>query len=172
MVVPCLFINELFEPRKRSKGFDAPVSQIKLSLCNISGIVRHRVGYIISRHGGDGKNGYRPGSLKIDRLFIACCKLTVEIARVTSIRRYLFHRDGDLLQSIRKVRHVRQQHENPLASQGEFFRHRQRDIRYHETLDNRIRRGMNEKDATGECPTFFQGLSEIEVVVVFETTPP
>ena len=62
-----------------------------------------------------------PALAKATAFFIPGRELAVEIARVTSVGRDLFHRDGDLFERVGKIRHIRQKDQDAFAPQRELF---------------------------------------------------
>ena len=54
VVVARAVIYLLFQAAERAEWFDAAILQVELSLGNVAGVVRDRMGHIIARHCGNG----------------------------------------------------------------------------------------------------------------------
>ncbi len=127
------------------------------------------MGHIVARHRGDREDRKRTGSLEVDRLLIPRSEGTVEVAWIPSVRRNLLHGDGDLLHGIGEVGHIGQQHQHLLAIQGKLLGNRKRNVGNQQAFHGRITSGMHEENGPAHGSTLFQGIPEIEVIVVLET---
>ena len=67
----------LINPWARSSGWGgvntANVRGLESMFGNVAGIIRHRMGNIIPRHGSNGQNSYGTGAFEINRLLVTRC---------------------------------------------------------------------------------------------------
>ena len=163
----------LFQPRKGTERIDIAVVQIKLALGNIAGIVRHRMGHIISGHGGHREDGDGTCPLKIAGFFIAHGQLGIQIPHVTPGCRDTFKGNADLLHGIGISGHIGHEHQHPFALlNGKFFRHRQGHIRNGETLHDRVGSQIHIHDRPVKHPMCFKSGLEKMVIVKNQAQAP
>ena len=168
MVLAGLAIDILLQTGKRTKRLDAPALQIILPFGDIAGIVGDRVGYIVTGHRCDRKNGDRTGICKVNCLFIAGCQLGIQVARITAVGRHLLLRNSDLLHGVGKVGHIGQKHQHIFILQRKLLGHCQGHIRDHHTFYRRIGRGVDEHNRSAQRAALGKRILKIEEVVIFE----
>ena len=71
VVVAGAGVDLLLETGQRTERLDMPVAQIELALGDVSGVVRYRMGDVISRHRRDGENRQGSGIVEVDGLLVA-----------------------------------------------------------------------------------------------------
>jgi len=156
----------LLEPRQGAEGIDHAIVQIELPFGDVTGVVRHRMGHIVTRHGGHRQDGDRTGNLVVTGLFVAPCQLGVEVTDIAPVGGHMLHGDADLLQGIGVGGHICEQHQHPLALfHGEAFGHRQRHIRHQQPLHHRIGALMHKHHRARQYPRLFKRLAEEMVVI-------
>ncbi len=57
MIGSGLVVYLLFQAAKRAEGLDTAIDQIELSLGDISGVIRHWVGHVVTGHRGHRQDG-------------------------------------------------------------------------------------------------------------------
>ena len=145
------------------------VFQIVLAFCDITGVIRYRMRYVITGHGCNTKDCNRSGSLDINSLFITRCKTAVKISGVTTIGRYLFHSNCHFLLCIRIVCHVSQKYKYLLSCKCKLLCNSKGHIRYECTLYNRIGCSMNKHNCMTHCSALFKCVAECKIIVIFQT---
>ena len=163
-------VDLLLQTGEGAEGLDTAVDEIELAFRDVACVVRNRMRHVVAGHGGDGENRDGSGGFEIDGLFITGGELAVEVAWVAAVGRNLFHRDGDFLQCVAEVRHVRQQDEHAFVFlRREIFGGGEGHVRHEEAFDDRVGGGVDEHDGAGEGALLVQSLFKIEIVVVFES---
>ena len=124
---------------------------------------------IITRHRRNTKDRDRTGSLDINGLLITGCKTAVQVSRITSVRRYLFHSDRHFLLCICVVRHIGKKYQYFLTVKRKLLCNSKCHIRHQRTLYGRVRRGMDKHNRMAHSTTFFQCITECKVIVIFQS---
>ena len=125
--------------------------------------------YVVTRHRCNTEDGDGTGAFDIYCLFITRSEAAVKVARITTVRRYLLHRDRHFLLRISEVGHVCQEHEYSLSCKSELLGNCQSHIRHQCALYDRVRSSVNEHYRMAHGSALLEGITEFHVVIVFES---
>ena len=167
VVITGLAVYVLFQTGERTEWLNVSIFQIVLTFCDITGVIRYWVSYVITRHCGNTKDCNRTCTFDINGFLITGSQAAVQIARITSVGRYLLHGDRHLFLCIGVVCHIGKQYQNFLSVQGKLLCNSKCHIRNQCTLNGRIGSCVDKHNGMAHGATFFQGITECKVIIIF-----
>ena len=180
MVFACfLACNQLFQTRERTERIDdnftdfGVTTEVELTLCDITRVIRDSVCDVASGKGCHSDDGDRTATDRLgelNRLLVDFCQVGIKRTRHGVLGRNLVHTVGHYSECIGVERHVGEEHQHFLVLlHSEILGSRKCHIGNKESLNRRILCGVDERNDVVEHTCVGEHILEIEVIVVGKT---